>query len=310
MNIINEVWPLLLVTFLGISAMVGALALASPKLFSVVAEVGGIWINTPKSSLIFDKSINIDRFVIKHSRKFGFLVIVVVTYLAIFFLGYIDHAWTPYFLLVVFGLSLLMGLSAIIELRGQVSQIESHLADARTDGLTGLANRRAFDEELSRRLSELERNGGVFTLLLIDVDHFKKINDQYGHLAGDSILTQCVADVLCATKRRMDVVTRFGGDEFAVIFPGSALKEAGVAAERLRVTIGNKKFPVDNTEIKVTISLGLAEALPGEDSNSLIKRADSALYMAKNAGRNRCFQCNGDSIGPLLLNADSKGSRA
>jgi len=167
----------------------------------------------------------------------------------------------------------------------QLRELAQQVELSRTDALTGLANRRAFDCELARRLDERERTGTPACLLLFDVDHFKKFNDRYGHTAGDyvlSTLAQALADVV----RTMDLVARYGGEEFAIIMPTTQLHEASSIGERIRRAVEVCIFRTDEMEFKVTISVGVAQLRPGEAPEALIRRADTALYAAKGAGRN------------------------
>jgi diguanylate cyclase (GGDEF)-like protein len=167
----------------------------------------------------------------------------------------------------------------------QQRELAQQVALSRTDALTGLANRRAFDSELARRLDERERTGTPACLLLFDVDHFKKFNDRHGHTAGDyvlSTLAQALADVV----RTMDLVARYGGEEFAIIMPTTQLNEASSVGERIRRAVEACVFRIDELELKVTISVGVAQLHPGELPEALIRRADTALYAAKGAGRN------------------------
>lgn len=158
--------------------------------------------------------------------------------------------------------------------------------EARTDMLTGLRNRRSFQEELLRLFAQRQRQGVVFSLLMIDIDHFKDFNDVYGHLAGDLVL-RSVAQVLANTVRQIDLVCRYGGDEFAVICPGTALDVAATAAERIRLAVASQPVPLKDRQIQITASVGVAEVIRSEVAEELIQRADEALYTAKHAGRNR-----------------------
>lgn len=162
----------------------------------------------------------------------------------------------------------------------------NEVREARTDMLTGLKNRRSFQEELSRLFAQRQRQGVVFSLLMIDIDHFKDFNDVYGHLAGDLVL-RAVAQVLATTVRQMDLVCRYGGDEFAVICPGTTLDVAATAAERIRQAVANNPVALKNRQIQITASVGVAEVIRSEVAEELIQRADEALYAAKHAGRNR-----------------------
>ena len=155
-----------------------------------------------------------------------------------------------------------------------------HLATI--DGLTGLANRRTFEAALNREVSRAVRSGDALSLLLVDVDHFKKVNDVHGHQAGDDVLRH-VGHVLATAGRELDLPARYGGEEFAVLLPGCPAEEAMRVAERLRAGIAG-----DDCPLPITASVGLAaihrNAMDGE---SLVKAADEALYAAKEAGRDR-----------------------
>lgn len=173
-------------------------------------------------------------------------------------------------------------------------------SEARTDVLTGLKNRRAFQEELSRQFAQRQRQGIHFSLILIDIDHFKTFNDAHGHLSGDLVM-QSVARVLSATLREMDIVCRYGGDEFAVICPGSKLHEAAVGAERVRQAIADQTVSLKQGQAQVTVSAGVAEVANSEIAEGLIQRADEALYAAKRAGRNRVHCHTGHECVPAGL---------
>lgn len=175
--------------------------------------------------------------------------------------------------------------SAKEEIRVQKRQIQSYMNQARTDELTGLPNRRVFDQELRRRLAQWERQGIPLTLVMLDVDHFKRFNDFHGHQTGDLVLRE-VAAIFERSARDMDVVCRYGGEEFGVVLPGTTLAQATLSAERIRNAVATNAVVVDGSELRVTISAGLAQALAGEKTNDLVGRADKALYAAKNAGRN------------------------
>ena len=190
--------------------------------------------------------------------------------------------------------------SAESRLQEQAQQIEVHAADALTDSLTGTANRRAFDQQLAQRIADWQRRGTPLSLLMVDVDHFKKFNDTHGHLAGDEVL-RGVAEVLNSTVRNADVVARFGGEEFAIIMPGTDLKTAGPMAEKARAAIEAAEFAFEGTTLKVTASEGVAQVMSGDDISSLVRRADEALYASKNAGRNNVHSHDGKSAKPVTL---------
>ena len=174
------------------------------------------------------------------------------------------------------------------KLQRQTEQIESQIAQARTDALTGLPNRRAFDDELGRRVAEWKRKCVTFCLMMIDIDHFKRLNDRHGHPTGDHALRE-IAEVLGKMIREMDMVARVGGEEFAVILPSTNSRDAVRTAERTRLAVASEKYVIDQTDLPLTVSVGLTAVKTGDDSLSLIKRADAALYCAKRAGRNCGF---------------------
>ena len=130
-------------------------------------------------------------------------------------------------------------------------------------------------------------------LMIIDIDEFKTVNDQYGHVVGDKILVQ-VAELMQQYTGPSDLVVRLGGDEFVILLPESDLEEGSMAAERLRLAISRHRTSIDiGEDLAVTISIGLAEARSDDDADSIVKRADSALYAAKEAGRNCSFRHGG-----------------
>ncbi len=157
-------------------------------------------------------------------------------------------------------------------------QFNRKLYESRTDELTGLQNRRAFDERLQRRIAEFERYGAPFTVVITDLDDFKIINDTYGHAAGDRVLTR-VAQVVQSRVRGGDEIFRIGGDEFAMLFPLIDSKEARVMMERIDVQLA----AADGGTGRVSMSYGAAQAVRGESAAQLIERADKALYACKHA---------------------------
>jgi diguanylate cyclase (GGDEF)-like protein len=161
---------------------------------------------------------------------------------------------------------------------------------ATTDGLTGLVNRRGFDQALDRELSRSIRNATAFSLLLADVDLFKKFNDQYGHPAGDECLRSVSRALQSGARRPSDTVARYGGEEFVAILPETDEDGAYVVAENLRAKIQKMAIPhAQSPAGVVTISVGLTTLKLGESmaAADLLTRADEALYDAKYAGRNR-----------------------
>ena len=157
-----------------------------------------------------------------------------------------------------------------------------------TDGLTGLFNHKQFQERLAQEFDRLGRFSEPLSLLLIDIDFFKKINDTYGHPAGDLVLKK-VAGMVQKTVRNVDIPARYGGEEFAVVLVGTDEKGAMHMAERLRKTIMDKKFTSDGTPFSVTVSIGIStNTRDVKKKEELVDRADKALYTAKENGRNQC----------------------
>jgi diguanylate cyclase (GGDEF)-like protein len=170
---------------------------------------------------------------------------------------------------------------------GRIHESEDALSDlARRDSMTLLLNRRAFDEQLTEMFARQHRFGEHFALLMFDLDRFKQVNDSYGHGAGDDVL-RATARALLAELRPFDRLFRTGGEEFAVILPGSEVDAARQAAERLRKAVASHPVNFGNTVIHATISVGVAVADLGQDSGELIAAADAALYRAKAGGRDR-----------------------
>jgi diguanylate cyclase (GGDEF)-like protein len=155
---------------------------------------------------------------------------------------------------------------------------------ARTDPLTGLANRRALDETFGREIARAERLPGDLSMIIWDLDHFKSINDQYGHIVGDQVLARA-ATVFNSQSRPYDLAARYGGEEFVLVLPGTSANGAIATAERIRKEIADLTVP--GCPRQITISLGIASWMAGETPEAFVARADAALYRAKSAGRNR-----------------------
>ncbi|WP_029009997.1 GGDEF domain-containing protein [Azospirillum halopraeferens] len=167
--------------------------------------------------------------------------------------------------------------------------LDSARREAMTDGLTGIANRKAFDLALSEAAREAVADGQPMALLMVDIDHFKAFNDTHGHLVGDHVL-RLVAKVLTECIKGRDTAARFGGEEFAIILPRTGLRNALTVAEQVRVSVGTRQIINRARNVSygtVTLSVGVAEYQPGETLTDLIRRADAALYAAKRGGRNR-----------------------
>lgn len=154
---------------------------------------------------------------------------------------------------------------------------------AGTDPLTGIFNRRKFDVTFAAEIERAERYGAPLCLLMLDIDHFKRVNDVYGHVAGDMVLTS-ISQLIAANLRQSDVLARWGGEEFVVLVPGADRKMAGELAEKLRASIAGTPFGEAGT---VTCSFGVVQYRPGDTTETMVNRVDRQLYRAKAAGRNR-----------------------
>jgi two-component system chemotaxis response regulator CheY len=190
-------------------------------------------------------------------------------------------------------------LRARVAIGERIINLETSLSDARRqmeilamqDGVTGLLNRRAIHQHAEAELSRTQRHHAPVSLVLLDIDHFKLVNDQFGHLVGDQAL-RMVADVLVEKKRPYDWAGRWGGEEFLLVLPRTTLAEAQRVAERVRLSVAATNLTLDdNQKVNVEVSLGVTstsgnlEALPSLDT--LLQQADEALYHAKETGRNR-----------------------
>lgn len=158
---------------------------------------------------------------------------------------------------------------------------------ATTDGLTKLYNSRSFYKHLESEADRSARYKRPLSLLFLDIDHFKKFNDAYGHLEGDKVLIK-IGEIIMSCLRGLDTAYRYGGEEFTIILPETIGKEAGTVANRIRNAIEKEKFtPLDSDPATVTISIGATQFNPNEEMSSFIQRADRAMYMSKQNGRNR-----------------------
>jgi diguanylate cyclase (GGDEF)-like protein len=151
------------------------------------------------------------------------------------------------------------------------------------DGLTGLLNYRAFSETLMAEWDRARRYKTTFSLMMIDIDHFKRVNDKYGHQAGDTVLT-AIANRLQSRLRKSDLMFRYGGEEFMILLPQTGLYKASLLAERIRVVVEKMRFHGD---LAVTISIGISQYQDGLTPSDLVKQVDTGLYLAKGKGRNR-----------------------
>ncbi|MBV6325719.1 GGDEF domain-containing protein [Duganella violaceipulchra] len=158
---------------------------------------------------------------------------------------------------------------------------------ALTDPLTSLPNRRAFEKEAAGAILRAARSEAPVTVGIADVDHFKAINDNYGHAIGDAVLC-AVSEAIRSVARDTDIVARLGGEEFGLIFPNTSIEQSGQVAERIRSAVASIQFPVNGTEtVDVTISIGLSKLIEQAGLDAALGAADTALYSAKGNGRNR-----------------------
>lgn len=183
--------------------------------------------------------------------------------------------------------------SQLADTTAEVGRLREHLEQTRreamTDGLTGLANRKSFDEALEQACQQAEAEGGTLSLAVLDIDHFKAFNDTWGHQTGDQVL-RYVASVIGRFGDAPRTAARYGGEEFALIFPGETARAALAMLEDIRLEVASRVLKRRSTNEDlgaVTLSAGLAERHAGEGPAALIERADAALYASKRGGRNR-----------------------
>lgn len=190
--------------------------------------------------------------------------------------------------------------SAVVDLQGNLAhsrqeietlkrELEHARIEALTDPLTGALNRRGFEMQFSRVLAESESSGSAISMIMLDIDHFKKINDTHGHLFGDKVI-RGVAEVLKANVKGRDAIARLGGEEFGVLLPETPLSGALALADKIRLMVERGRIRRQDGQNEVggiTVSLGVAELDPNEDTVAFINRADQALYLSKENGRNR-----------------------
>jgi diguanylate cyclase (GGDEF)-like protein len=182
---------------------------------------------------------------------------------------------------------------ALIELLGQligasignVKLFEKIQRQATCDGLTGLVNHKTFYETLERELWRSRRHGGQISLIMIDVDNLKRINDTYGHRAGDKVLKD-ISKLITQCVRQIDIAARYGGDEFAVILPNTSLADATVVAQRMVNAVSESPTNWNRQEIPISISVGLGQCEANSTPEDITNRSDQALYLAKEAGKN------------------------
>ena len=177
----------------------------------------------------------------------------------------------------------------------QSQKLEQAQEEARVDALTGLPNRRAFDERMEDLHEEFIQDGTPYSVALFDVDHFKKFNDEHGHAVGDKVL-EVVGEVLRRTQRGTYHVARYGGEEFVVLLQNIHGHQAKSVVDRHRIRVGKASLRVDGKDLSITISAGVAEVKLDESVADVLERADEALYAAKSAGRNQTCLDDGTQI--------------
>ena len=185
--------------------------------------------------------------------------------------------------------------SQLSEMRDDFDRVHK---ESQIDPLTEVGNRKFFDREIARAMSEAREKKTVLSVLMVDIDHFKKFNDMYGHLIGDQVL-RLVARTFVENLKGRDIISRFGGEEFVIILPQTRLQDSERVANQLRAGLGSKNITKRGSrEVLgvVTVSVGAAEYIPGEDIEALISRADAALYKAKQTRRNKVVCATPDTV--------------
>ena len=200
--------------------------------------------------------------------------------------------------------------SSTKEIEGLRKKMESLRRESLVDALTGLANRRAFDESLKVSVAEAEQEAKPLCVLMCDIDHFKKFNDTWGHATGDQVL-RLVAQCVSSNVKGRDTAARYGGEELVVILPNTGMKDAATVAEQIRRTVETRKIVKKSTGESygsITLSIGVSELKPGETIAQFLERADVCLYEAKRSGRNRvCTQVSADEQAKAMA-ASKKGT--
>ncbi len=194
--------------------------------------------------------------------------------------------------------NLIKALEEIEEKNRELTNLNESLnIQASVDSLTGLYNRREFDNRLRNEWARFQRHHRHLSLIMLDIDHFKKVNDRYGHDCGDAVL-QSLGRIMLSQRRRQDILCRYGGEEFVILLPDTSLEAAFNVAETLRSRVGEFPFRCGKIKLTVLVSLGVAGALEQmpKDDNAFLKIADTGLYRAKNEGRNRTVILDGKDL--------------
>lgn len=175
---------------------------------------------------------------------------------------------------------------------------------AETDGLTRLFNHRHFQQELTRCIAAYNRYNTSFSLIVLDIDHFKQVNDTYLHQTGDFILKEVSKLVRQSLRENIDIASRYGGEEFALLLPNTRLEGAKIVAERLRAAVEKERFRIGGEVIAVTVSIGVGEYSEGVDKSAFVDMVDSALYAAKRDGRNRVLSIRHEDGKPVIAEVE------
>jgi diguanylate cyclase len=177
----------------------------------------------------------------------------------------------------------------------EATTFRNHLEEQREraliDTLTGLPNRAGLEKRMEEEYERWQRYGGELLLVMLDVDHFKRVNDQFGHLSGDKVL-RLIAQQLSRRLRKSDFIGRFGGEEFVILMPGTTVEKAATVLEELRNGIENSPFHFKNERVTITISIGFTDFRQDDTLDQVFERADKAMYRAKGDGRNQVMQAD------------------
>jgi len=195
------------------------------------------------------------------------------------------------------------------KIQNQAEEIRVKQSEARTDALTKLANRRAFDDVLAKNVASFKSEKRPLSMLMLDVDHFKQFNDTHGHQAGDAVL-RSVGNTIAQAVKASDIPCRYGGEEFALVMPNTKIPQAKLAAERVRKAIEDLTVSFEGQSLNVTASIGIAEITAGEEEAKLVRRADDAVYASKEAGRNRGYWHDGSQCLPVINPVTPKAAPA
>lgn len=184
---------------------------------------------------------------------------------------------------VVGGIEIFTDNSSFLQI---LHELEHLRKEAYRDALTGVGNRKYGEMSLDTRLFEYQNHKIPFVVMFLDIDHFKRVNDTYGHKVGDDVLVMVAKSISCGL-RNVDIVARWGGEEFILLLPGLTINAVGTLAERIRTLVQSSFIMIDNKRLIVTASIGATQAMESDSAETVISRADTLMYQSKSAGRNR-----------------------